>query len=99
MVVSDNIKLLFTYVTALLIIVGGGLMLYAIRLDDPANTNSANLSLLLAGFIGAAITFTFGRETATQATRASQSSNAAGVASQNGDRADAVEAAARKHGA
>ncbi len=98
MVVSDNIKLVFTYLTALIVIVGGGLMLYGIRLDPP-DSNSSNISLLLAGFIGAAITFTFGRETATQATRASQSSNAAGVASQNGDRADAVEAAARKHGA
>ncbi len=97
--VSDNIKLMFTFLIAFIVIVGGGLMLYAIRLDDPDNTNSANLSLLLAGFIGAAITFVFGRETSTQATRASQSSNAAGVASQNGDRAEAVEAASRKHGA
>ncbi len=97
MIVSDNIKLLFTYLIALLVILGGGLMLYAIRLDPP-DSNSANISLLLAGFIGAAITFTFGRETATQATRASQSSNAAGVASQNGDRAEEVTAAAHKHG-
>lgn len=100
MVVSDNIKLLFTYLIAFIVIVGGGLMLYGIRLDDPDNTNSANLSLLLAGFIGSAITYAFGRETATQATRASQASTAAGVASQNGigpANADAMEAQARKH--
>ncbi len=80
---SDNIKLGFTYTIATVVIVGGGLMLYAIRLDPP-DSGSQNLSLLMAGFIGAAITFVFGRETATQATRAAQSSSAAG-ASQSQD--------------
>ncbi len=80
---SDNIKLGFTYTIATVVIVGGGLMLYAIRLD-PSDSNSQNLSLLIAGFIGAAVTFVFGRETATQATRAAQSSSAAG-ASQSQD--------------
>ncbi len=97
MVVSDNIKLLFTYLIALIVIVGGGAAVYASRLDPP-DSNAQNISLMFAGFIGAAISFVFGRETATQATRASQSSNAAGVASQNGDHAAAVDAAARKHG-
>jgi hypothetical protein len=53
---------------------------------------------MFAGFIGAAISFVFGRETATQATRASQGSTAAGVASQNGHTGEAVTEAARKHG-
>jgi hypothetical protein len=96
-VVSDNIKLFFSYSIATIVIVLGGAAIFIARLDPP-DTNSDNISLLFAGFIGAAITFVFGRETATQATRASQASNAAGVASQNGDRAEAVEAAARKHG-
>jgi len=96
-IVSDNIKLLFTYLIALIVIVGGGAAVYASRLD-PADSNAQNVALMFAGFIGAAISFVFGRETATQATRASQSSNAAGVASQNGDNGHAVDAAARKHG-
>lgn len=70
---SDNIKLVFTYGIAAVVIVGGGLMLFAIRLDPP-DSNSANLSLLVAGFIGGAIGFVFNREAATQATRAAQSS-------------------------
>jgi len=96
-IVSDNIKLLFTYLIALVVIVGGGAAVYASRLD-PADSNAQNVALMFAGFIGAAISFVFGRETATQATRASQSSNAAGVASQNGDRGEDVDHAARKHG-
>lgn len=72
---SDTIKLLYTYTIAAIVIIGGGLMLYAIRLD-PTASNSQNLSLLVAGFIGAAITFVFNRESATQATRAAQASAA-----------------------
>jgi hypothetical protein len=76
---TDTIKLLYTYTIAAVVIVGGGLMLYAVRLD-PADSNSQNLSLLVAGFIGAAITFVFNRESATQATRAAQSSSDQGAA-------------------
>jgi hypothetical protein len=96
-IVSDNIKLLFSYLLALIVVVGGGLMLYAIRLD-PTESGSETLSLAVVGFIGLALGFVFNRESATQATRASQSSNAAGVASQNGDRLHDVDAAARRHG-
>ena len=97
MIVSDNIKLLFTYLIALIVIVGGGAAVYASRLD-PSDSNAQNVALMFAGFIGAAISFVFGRETATQATRASQGSTAAGVASQNGDRGHDVEVAGRKVG-
>lgn len=69
---ADTIKLLFTYVIATIVITGGGLMLYATRLD-PVDSNSSNLALLIAGFIGAAITFVFGQESATRASRAAQS--------------------------
>ena len=64
---SDSIKLISTYLIALVVIVGGGAMLYLTRLDaDPS------LSLVLAGFIGAAITFVFGQESATRAVRSYQ---------------------------
>jgi hypothetical protein len=71
---ADTVKLLFTYTIALVVIVGGGLMLYLSR-DDP----TATLSLVVAGFIGSAITFVFGQESATRATRAAQSSAAGGA--------------------
>jgi hypothetical protein len=66
---ADDVKLWFTYSLAAIIIVGGGAMLYTSR--GEANTDFA---LLISGFIGAAIGFIFNRESATQATRAAQSS-------------------------
>ena len=76
---SDNIKLWFTYGIALLVIVGGGIMLFIMRLDGPS---SNDLQLAIVGFIGGALAFVFNRETATQATRAAESSARAGVDSQ-----------------
>jgi len=67
---ADTIRLYFTYVVALVVIVGGGLFLFAIR-GDPA---SNDLQLAIVGFIGMALAYVFNRETATQATRAAQSS-------------------------
>jgi hypothetical protein len=68
---ADDVKLWFTYALATVVIVGGGAMLFVSR--NEANTDFA---LLVAGFIGSAITFVFNRESATQATRAAQSSAA-----------------------
>ncbi len=70
---ADLVKLIFTYLLALLIVVGGGLILYLIRLDPP-ESGSATLSLAIAGFMGAAIQFVFNKESTTQATRAAESS-------------------------
>jgi len=78
---ADTIKLIFTYAIALIVIVGGGAVLYATRLDPP-ESNSQNLSLVLAGFIGAAIQFVFNRETQNQTARQVTNATAAGVASQ-----------------
>jgi hypothetical protein len=63
---ADTVKLWFTYVIALVVIVGGGAMLYF--------TTDSDLRLVVAGFIGMALAYVFNRETATQATRAAQSS-------------------------
>ncbi len=73
---SDTIKLLFTYLIALVVIIGGGLMLYF--------TPDDNLQLVVAGFIGSAITFVFSQESAKQATRAAQSSSASGASQSSG---------------
>jgi hypothetical protein len=75
---ADTIKLIFTYGIALVLIVGGGVMLYSVRLD-PAESGSATLSLAIVGFIGAAVQFIFSSESATRATRAAQASTSAGV--------------------
>ncbi len=64
---TDTAKLLFTYAIATLIIVGGGLMLFASR-----NEGNSDFALLLAGFIGSAMTFVFGQESATRAVRSYQ---------------------------
>jgi hypothetical protein len=66
---ADTIKLLFTYLIALVVIVGGGAMLFLTK-DEPASPTA----LVISGFIGSAITFVFGQESATRATRAAQSS-------------------------
>lgn len=81
---SDTLKLLATYAIAFIVIVGGGAMLYLTRLDPP-ESNSQNLSLLIAGFIGSAIAFVFNRESATQATRSAQSASSQGAAQATAD--------------
>ena len=73
---TDSIKLWFSYIIALVIIVGGMAMLFATRLDPP-ESDVQGLRLLIATFIGAAITFVFNRESATQATRAALNTTAA----------------------
>ncbi len=70
---TDTIKLVFTFATVAVVVIGGGLMLYS--------TQDQNLQLVLAGFIGAALQWVFSAESATRATRAAQSSAAAGAAS------------------
>jgi len=72
---TDGIKLWFSYSLAAVIIVAGGAALFYAR-----NEGNSDFSLLFAGFIGAAITFVFNRESATQATRAAQSSVTQGQA-------------------
>jgi len=72
---TDSIKLWFSYGLASVIIIGGGAMLFVSR--GEANQDFA---LLVSGFIGAAVTFVFNRESATQATRAAQASAAQATA-------------------
>lgn len=70
---ADTLKLIFTYALAFVVVVGGGLILFVTRLDPP-DSASRDYGLLIAGFIGVALTYVFNRETATQATRAAESS-------------------------
>lgn len=72
---ADSIKLWFSYGLAAVIVIGGGAMLFISRAEP-----NTDFPLLVAGFIGAAISFIFNRESATQATRAAQSTQAATAA-------------------
>ncbi len=67
---SDNIKLLFTYTIALVIVLGGGIFLYATL--GQADAESTRLAIV--GFMGGATAFVFAQESSKQATRAAQSS-------------------------
>ena len=64
---SDTVKIVFVYGMAAVVIIGGGIMLFVSR--NEANTDFA---LVVAGFIGSAITFLFGQESATRAVRSYQ---------------------------
>lgn len=78
---ADNIKLIFTYAIAGILVVGGLLMLFATRLDPP-ETDIQGLRLLLSGFIGAAIQFVFNRDTQTATARQVERNYATGAAAQ-----------------
>jgi class 3 adenylate cyclase len=72
---TDTIKLVFTYAIAAFIVVGGLVFLFVTRTDTGADSTR----LLVGGFMGSAITFVFGQESAKAATRAAQSSAASGA--------------------
>lgn len=76
----DTIKAVFTYATALIIILAGfGFLFFYV---PPAGDNGQAASALLAvtGLMGGASTFLFSAEVATRATRAASASTAAGAA-------------------
>jgi hypothetical protein len=77
----DLIKVSYTYGIATILVVGGLIFLFASR-NDPAGGQSAAMVPLVAGFIGAAIQFVFGRETQTSTARQVERGIAAGAASQ-----------------
>jgi hypothetical protein len=60
----DTIKALATYVIALVIVVGGFLILFATRNEPVTDTR-----LIIAGFMGSAVTFVFSSETQTRTAR------------------------------
>ena len=76
---SDTIRLLYTYTIALVVILGGLYIIYQTRLD-PAESDVQGLRLLIAGFVGGALTFVFGRETSSSAAFQSERAYAAGLA-------------------
>lgn len=65
---TDTLKLLLVYGNATVVILGGGWMLYVSR----AESDATDFRLVVAGFIGAAISFLFGQESATRSARATE---------------------------
>jgi hypothetical protein len=59
---NDTIRTIFTYVTALVVIVGGGLLVVI-----PTQLDSATLLPFLTGAIGTVLGFVFGERTASSA--------------------------------
>lgn len=53
------LQTILTYIMALVVVIGGGLMLYGMRLDGIA---TADLRMVVAGFMGTAIGYVFYRE-------------------------------------
>jgi len=74
----DQLKVIYTYTIATVVIIGGGAILYLTRLDPP--DVAGNLSLLMSGFIGGALTFVFNREAATNSARQTERAISQGVA-------------------
>jgi len=76
----DTVKAFFTYAIALVVVVGGGALLYLTRADPTA----ASLQIVVAGFIGSALTFVFGSEVQTRTARQAALATAAAVAANGG---------------
>ena len=75
MTTVDTIRAIFTYAIALVVVAGGGAMIFVSR-NEPQATDTV---AIVAGFIGAALAFTFQQETQTRTARQSQASSLAGA--------------------
>jgi len=70
----DTIRALFTYVSAIVVLIGGGIII--------ATTQDPDTKVVVGGFMGATIQFLFGQEIATRTAR--QSTAATLAAQTNG---------------
>lgn len=75
---ADTIRLWFTYLTALVVIAGGGLFLLIVRNDNPPNDLITGAAISV---VTLAVNFVFTKETATSSSRASERAFTAGAAS------------------
>ena len=81
MTTVDTIRAVFTYVIALVVVIGGGATIYLSRGDAA----SADTVAIMAGFIGAALAFVFSSETQTRTARQSATATREGaIAHANG---------------
>jgi hypothetical protein len=71
----DTIRAVFTYATALIIVVGGGAIIFVARADP----SSADVVAIVAGFMGGALTFLFSSETQTRTARQTTTASESGA--------------------
>jgi hypothetical protein len=69
----DTIRAVATYLIALVVVVGGGIIIWSSRGDPGA----ADVVAITAGFVGSALTFVFGSEVQTRTARQSAAATAA----------------------
>lgn len=69
----DTVRAVFTYLIALVVVVGGGAMIFLSRNDTSATDTVA----IVAGFVGSALTFAFGAEVQSRTARQAASATAA----------------------
>lgn len=72
----ETIRALFTYLAALVVIIGGGLILFFTY----ATPGGENLLVMVGGFIGFALQFLFGAEVQARTAHQSNTSAATGAA-------------------
>jgi fluoride ion exporter CrcB/FEX len=77
----DTIRAVFTYVTVLVVVSGGFVIIFLTR-SDPSATDTR---LMIAGFIGSALTFTFSTEVQTRTARQAAASTYAATSGTNGE--------------
>ena len=75
---TDTIRLIATYVTAIIVIVGGGAFLLIVRNDVPANDLITGAAISV---VTLAVQFVFTKETQTSAARGAERAVAQGAAS------------------
>jgi len=76
----DTLRAVFTYITVLVVVIGGFLIIFVTRSDS----NATDTRLMIAGFIGSALTFSFSTEVQTRTARQAASATYAATAGQNG---------------
>lgn len=75
----DTIRAIFTYAIALVVVVGGMASLVFLRADTSGDTR-----VVIAGFIGLALSFVFGQEVQTRTARQAAAQTAAATTTTNG---------------
>jgi len=74
----EVIRAIFTYLIALIVVLGGGAIIYTSRSD----TAATDVVAIVAGFVGSALTFAFSAEVQARTARQSASATLAGASSQ-----------------
>jgi len=74
-------RMLFTYILALVVVIGGFGIIFATRQD----VNATDTRLMIAGFIGSALTFAFNTEVQTRTARQSAAATFAATLPPSGE--------------